>query len=282
MRLELEGVGRLVEGDPGPERADRHAQRAGRGPDVLLDEEQLAGCRLGRQQGEVVLAQHAGPHETEQEPELAGRHPAVGERHRRLGQATAGRDDLVEQVGLELAHQRGERTGVGADPARPVDDAGALDDARQRAPEGGRQGRHDAGHGRRVGGFGGAQLCGVERARRSVQARDGDPLDLGPIDQPAPRGLLGTSAGDRGGRPQRGPDQEAGLPDAVVTPLGPSVVAAGHRLRPIIGSRPRVRPARRRGSRLRTAGRQERGTCPRHRSSTAGGSRRPPDPPRGR
>ena len=59
MRLELEGVGRLVERDPGPERADRHAQRAGRGPDVLLDEEQPAGRGLGRQQREVVLAQDA-------------------------------------------------------------------------------------------------------------------------------------------------------------------------------------------------------------------------------
>ena len=59
MRLELEGVGRLVQGDPGPERAERHAQRAGRRADVLLDEQQPAGRRLGRQQGEVVLAEDA-------------------------------------------------------------------------------------------------------------------------------------------------------------------------------------------------------------------------------
>ena len=57
MRLELEGVGRLVEGDPGPERADRHVQGAGRRPDVLLDEQEPAGRRLGRQKGEVVLAE---------------------------------------------------------------------------------------------------------------------------------------------------------------------------------------------------------------------------------
>src|SRR4029077_20005465 len=56
VRLELEGVGRLVQGDPGSERADRHAQRAGCRPDVLLDEQQLAGRRLGREEREVVLA----------------------------------------------------------------------------------------------------------------------------------------------------------------------------------------------------------------------------------
>ena len=89
MRLELEGVGRLVQGDPGPERADRHAQRPGRRADVLLDEEQATGRRLGRQQREVVLAEDARAHEPEQEAELAGGHPAVGEGHRRLGQAAA-------------------------------------------------------------------------------------------------------------------------------------------------------------------------------------------------
>ena len=39
-----------------------------------------------------------------------------------LGQAATGRDDLVEQVGLELADERCERPGVGPDPARPIDD----------------------------------------------------------------------------------------------------------------------------------------------------------------
>ena len=78
------------------------------------------------QQREVVLAQDARAHEPEQEPELAGRHPAVGERHRRLGQAAAGRDDLVEQVRLELADQRRERARVGAHPAGPIDDARPL------------------------------------------------------------------------------------------------------------------------------------------------------------
>ena len=67
MRLELERVGRLVEGDPGPERVERHAQRLRGLPDVLLDEQQPAGRLLGRQQREVVLAEHARAHEPEQE-----------------------------------------------------------------------------------------------------------------------------------------------------------------------------------------------------------------------
>ena len=38
MRLELEGMGGLVERDPRPERPDRHAEPPGCGADVLLDE----------------------------------------------------------------------------------------------------------------------------------------------------------------------------------------------------------------------------------------------------
>ena len=57
MRLELEGVGRLVEGDPRPERVERHVERGRRLADVLLDEEEPAGRRLRRQEREVVLAE---------------------------------------------------------------------------------------------------------------------------------------------------------------------------------------------------------------------------------
>ena len=100
----------------------------------------------------------------------------------------------------------------------------ALDDARQRAAERGRQGRHDAGHRLGVGGFGGPQLGRVEGAGRGAQPADRDALDLRPVDEAAPRGLLGTPAGDRGGGAQRGADQEAGLPDPVVAPRRPVVV----------------------------------------------------------
>ena len=67
MRLEFEGMGGLVEGDPRPERVERHVERAGGCPDVLLDEEGPPGSRLGRQEGEVVLAEDALAHEAEQE-----------------------------------------------------------------------------------------------------------------------------------------------------------------------------------------------------------------------
>ena len=43
MRLELEGVRRLVERDPGPERIERHIQRPGGVADVLLHEQQAPG-----------------------------------------------------------------------------------------------------------------------------------------------------------------------------------------------------------------------------------------------
>ena len=111
-----------------------HAQRTCRAADVLLDEQQPARRGFRGQEGQVVLAQDAAAHEPEQEPELAGGDPAIGERHGRLGEAAAGRHDLVEQVLLELRHQRRERAGVGADPARPVDDARPLDDPRQGLP----------------------------------------------------------------------------------------------------------------------------------------------------
>src|SRR3974390_1322650 len=80
VRLELERVGRLVKRDPGAERLDRHVHRGRRRPNVLLDEEQPAGRGFGRDQREVVLAEHALAHEPEQDAELGGREPAVGHR----------------------------------------------------------------------------------------------------------------------------------------------------------------------------------------------------------
>ena len=230
MRLELEGVGRLVERDPGPERPDRHAQRPGRGADVLLDEQEPPRGGLGGQQREVVLAEDPGAHEPEQEAELARRHPPVGQRHGGLGQAATGRDDLVEQVGLELAHERRERTGVGPHPARPIDDAGPFDDARQRAAEGRREGGHDARHRLGVGRFGclaarpvsGSQVRSAAGRWRSVRppasrrARAGRPsrhagrrrsrrrrARIRSGTRPARRGRPATTAGARHARIRR-------------------------------------------------------------------------------
>src|SRR5918993_538748 len=113
MRLELERVGGLVQGDPRPERGDRDTERSGGLPDVLLDEQKPAWCGLHGQQGEVVLTQDTRAHEPEQETELPIRHPAIRKGHRRFGEAAAGWDDLVEELTLELADQRRERAGVG-------------------------------------------------------------------------------------------------------------------------------------------------------------------------
>ena len=71
---------------------------------------------------------------------------------------------------LELADERREGRGVGPHPAGPIDDARALDDARQLGPERRRQGRHDPGHRRGVGGLGRAQLGRRQRARAPRRA----------------------------------------------------------------------------------------------------------------
>jgi hypothetical protein len=84
VSLELEGMGRLVQRDPRTERAERDVQRSRGLPDVLLDEQEPAWRRLCRQQREVVLAEDLRSHESEEEAQLAGRHPAICERHRRL------------------------------------------------------------------------------------------------------------------------------------------------------------------------------------------------------
>jgi hypothetical protein len=67
--------------------------------DVLLDEQEPARDGLGGQQRQVVLAEDAGAHEAQQEPELARRQPAVREGHRRLGETAPGRHHLVEEIG---------------------------------------------------------------------------------------------------------------------------------------------------------------------------------------
>ena len=220
MRLELEGVGRLVEGDPRPERPERDVERARRLADVLLDEEEAARRRLGRQQGEVVLAEDLRAHEAEQEAELAGRDPAIGEGHRRLAEAAARRHDLVEELLLERADQRRERRDVGVDPAGPVDDAGSLDDPGQLGPERLRQARHDPGHRRGVVGLRGAGARpAVRRARRRPQAigrRSAPPAAQST--RPAPRDDLRAPAEDRRRRAERRADEEPRLPEPVVAP----------------------------------------------------------------
>ena len=220
MRLELEGMGRLVQRDPGPERTDGHAAGWPRWRGCSPRRTGAVRRLLGREQREVVLAQDARAHEPEQVAELARGHPAVGERHRRLGQAAAGRDDLVEQVRLELPDERREGRRVGAHPAGPVDDAGALDDARQlRAERLVESAGTIRGHRLGVGGFGGAQLGRGQRARAPCASRAmAIRSTAGQSTRPAARGPLRVAADDGRRGAERRPDEEAGLPDAVVAP----------------------------------------------------------------
>ena len=91
-------------------------------------------------QREVVLAEHPLAHEPQQQTQLAGGDPAVGERHRGLADAAARRQHLVEEVPLEAADEAGEDLRVGTHPGGAIDDGHAVHDARQLRARGGRRG----------------------------------------------------------------------------------------------------------------------------------------------
>ena len=175
------------------------------------------GVRLGGQQGQVVLAEDPGAHEAEHEADLAGRDPAVGDRHGGLAEAAAGRHDLVEELALEPADQAAEAGRVGPDPAGPVDDPDPVDDPGQLGPERLAQARHDPGHRRGVGRLG----------RRAARPRTGcrAPCAVGrsPPARPAGQSTSPRRA-ERSVRrprtvaatPSAEPTRKPGLPDAVV------------------------------------------------------------------
>ena len=232
MRLELEGMRRLVQGDPHAEWLERQVEGGGRAADVLLDEQQPPVDGLGRHEREVVLPEHFLAHEAEQEAQLASRHVAVGDGHGRLAETTAGRHDLVEQLTLNTRDERGEGRHVGGHPAGAVDDAGSLDDAGQLRSERLGEPWDDRGHRRGVSGFGSLQLLCRERARRVSQAGDGDPLRLRPVHQAAPRRPLGVAADDGRSRAQCRADQEAHLPHPVIPPAAAPACPLAHRRPP--------------------------------------------------
>ena len=162
-----------------------------------------------------------------------------------------------------------EGAGVGADPARPVDDAGALDDARQRAAERRRQGRARSGpspprrRARRRAARPDRACPGADRSR-SIAMRS----TAGQSTSPRAGRALGAPAGDRRRGAERRADQEAGLPDPVVAPRRPPgrarlPASLGHRLATASstcstsGKADAEQPARRaRGTRSRIAGRR--------------------------
>ena len=232
MRLELEGVGRLVQRDPGPERAERHAQRPS--PSRGCSPRRTAagpGAASMDSSARSYWPRTRVPMNPSSIAELAVRDPAVGQGHRRLRQAAARRHDLVEQLALELADQRRERAGVGAHPAGPIHDAGPLDDARQRRAERGRQRRHDPGHRLRVGGLRGPEL-GRDRARRAPTPGGRSRSARRPRQSTRPRRAARSARRPTtvAAAPSADADQEAGLPDPIVAP-GRPVLARTRRAR---------------------------------------------------
>ena len=122
---------------------------------------------LGGQQREVVLAEDALAHEPEQEAELAGRDPAVGERHRRPGEPAAGRHDLVEQL-VPPACRSATRTSpmlARTQPARSTTPERSTTPGSS-VPSASAERGHDAGHGLGVGRL-------RRRAARPASARPG-------------------------------------------------------------------------------------------------------------
>ena len=219
MRLELEGVGRLVERDPGPER--RRAARPASGPSPGCSPRRTAACRAPPRSDS--RARSYWPRT--RVPMKPSRNPSWRVVTQRLASAIValarpppgGTTWSSRSVSSLPSATRTSRCWRGPSPP------GRRRPTARRRPAAGSRGRST-----------GPARCGpwpprrrarrrAARRRRACPARrrsrrDGDPLDLGPVDQTAPRGLLGPPAGDRGGRPERGPDQEPGLPDAVVAP----------------------------------------------------------------
>ena len=120
MGLELERVGRLVEGDPGPERVERHAEVARRLADVLLDEQQPARRRLGATAGRGRTGRGRGvPMKPSRKPSWRVVIQRFASATDGLAEAAAGRHDLVEQVALEAPDERREARRRWPGPSRP-------------------------------------------------------------------------------------------------------------------------------------------------------------------
>ena len=155
---------------------------------------------------------------------------------------------LVEQVGLELADERARTSPVFArtQPARSTTRERSTTPGQLRAERRGQR-RHDPRHRRGVGGLGARAArprssAPGARASRAIAIRS----TVGQSTRPRRAAPLGAPADDgRRGR-ERGPDEEPGLPDAVVAPGR----ADGSRRRPSV-----IGPATREVDRARRPGR---------------------------
>ena len=129
MRFELKGMGCLMEGDPRAEVVERHAQRLSRRPDVFLNEEKLPRSRFGREQCNVVLAEHPRGQVGQDERDLLRGHGAVRERGDPLAQVAVARDEPIAQGGLDVPVELPEDDEVRTRPFSPAHCGVPIDDA---------------------------------------------------------------------------------------------------------------------------------------------------------
>ena len=206
MRLELEGVGRLVEGDPGPERVERHAERRAVRRMFSSTKSSRPGVGLGRQQREVVLAEHALPRNPSRNPSWRVVSQRLASAIAALVSPPAG-GTTWSRVVLELADQGRERRRVGADPAGPVDDTPSARPRRELAPERAPTARaRCAPSPRRRRARPRAARLGGQRARRRSQ-RDRSRSARRPPSRRAPRAPALQLAARRRSPPRRAPSR---------------------------------------------------------------------------
>ena len=171
-----------------------------------------------------------------------------------LAESAARRHDLVEQVRLELADERREGPGVGPDPAGPIHDLGPLHDAGQLGAERGRTApARSAPWPPRTSGSvarssAAVRLPGARARRRDRRSARRPASRRDPGARPRSARRPATVAAD----PQGGPDEEPGLPDAIVAPRAASPDAASV----IAPARRGSIRSRHPGRRTRTAGRR--------------------------
>ena len=130
MRLELERVGGLVQGDEDAELVARNAHRGRGADDVLLDEVQAPARRSGGEEADVVLPEDLAAEEREHEAELLVADGAIQPaRHRAAGGVRALL--LLQHRALDALEEDAEGGEVQVDPLEPVDDRGDLERLRQ-------------------------------------------------------------------------------------------------------------------------------------------------------
>ncbi len=121
VRLELEGVGGLVQGDEDAELVARNAHRGRGADDVLLDEVQAPARRSGGEEADVVLPEDLAAEEREHEAELLVADGAVQPARHRAARGVRALL-LLQHRALDALEEDAEGGEVQVDPLEPVDD----------------------------------------------------------------------------------------------------------------------------------------------------------------